>query len=1437
MLRRPSFGFILLIGLVVLLGALTLRHLLQPKGYPLEGGDRVVFLGDGLIEQARHHGWLEVMLTTRFPHRDITFRNLGWTADTPDGDSRLGLSLLQAGREPPDEGWKQLVRQIESVQPTVVFVGYGMASSFAGKAGLGHFTASYRRLLDTLQHVSPKVRLVLLGPLPHENLGAPWPDPTSHNLELAAYDRAISEIAASRQATYISLAKRMARVVPNAPPARPKEPLTDNGIQLNDHGYRVVAEWIEDALYPSPGAWRTSPATEALRQAIVQKNRWYFNRSRPDNMAYIFGFRRKEQGNNAAEMPRFDSFISAEEKRIGQLRALSGTAVPPVPLHVGNLNSHPVEQPLPEFQVADGFEATLWAENPLIEKPVQMNFDARGRLWVACIPDYPQIEPGQAPNDKVVILEDRAGLGHADHVTVFADHLVMPMGVVPGDGGAYVAEGSELVHFQDTRGGDQANVRRLVLSGFGTEDTHHQLHTLKWGPEGRLYFNQSTYTRSNLETPLGVLRLKAGGVFRLDPRDQEMTVAYRGWVNTWGHQFDAYGQSFFTDGAGSYGVSWGVPRATYNTLAPARRVLQSISPGSYPKFCGLEIIRSEHFPADWQGDFITCDFRANRVVRFKVADQGSGYVTTPMPDVLRSTANSFRPVDVKLGPDGALYVADWSNPIIQHGEVDFRDPRRDKVHGRIWRLTAKGRPLLVPQNFAAASNPALLDQLNSPNGYNQQQARRVLEERGAEQVVPALDRWTAAHADEGSALQAMWMYQAFNRPRPALFHSLLAASNPNIRAAAIRAFPADRSDATAQLGHLAMDENPRVRLEAVRALGQIPSVAAADLALSALSRPMDPFLDYSLWLTVNELADPWIAAVKSGQWKIEGRENELAFALKAVEPDRAGEVLGQLLATYPIPRDGSGPWIELVGSAGGPRELRRLFDAAVNGGLDAPAEIRALAALDQAARLREAIPTGDLAGIGALLERGDESDHVASVRLVGDWKLAAFIPQLMRIAGTAATPDAERRAAFEALQTIGGPMVRDGLKHILAAPATSGIRQEAVLALAALDLKAAVPEIVAALKATNDPAQAEHLWRGLLDLTGAAPLLAEELSKVQLPRAVARAGLRPAREGSGNQLLVQALMRSAGLALSNVQLSAAEMRAIAAAALTKGNAARGEKLFRSPELACIYCHSVGGVGGKVGPDLTSIGASAQPDYLVESVLYPNAKIKEGYHAVVITTKAKQSFSGIIAQENDREVLLRDASGHAVSVPVRDIVARKELGSLMPAGLIDSLLPEERLDLFKFLASLGKPGPYDAANRDVARLWRIYQVVSRNTALGTEGVIRGDFTQPGWVTAPTLVDGSLTRGAIRSTLASNSASDQPRGTFAATGFTSARAGLAKFSLQGVVGEAWINGHAVKPGAQFAAEVSAGSNVLVVRFGASKSIQALRLTSQDVSFQTE
>src|SRR5262249_45368364 len=156
------------------------------------------------------------------------------------------------------------------------------------------------------------------------------------------------------------------------------------------------------------------------------------------------------------------------------------------------------------------------------------------------------------------------------------------------------------------------------------------------GHDGNLYFNQSVYIHSHVETPHGVRRLNAGGVWQFRPDTLKLEVFTKGLWNTWGHHFDRFGQSFLTDGAGFMGVAYGFPAAAFAPTPESPRVLKPLNPGS-PKYCGLEIVSGRHLPEEWQGNLITCDFRAHRVCRFVLSPIGSGYAARLMPDVIRAT--------------------------------------------------------------------------------------------------------------------------------------------------------------------------------------------------------------------------------------------------------------------------------------------------------------------------------------------------------------------------------------------------------------------------------------------------------------------------------------------------------------------------------------------------------------------------------------------------------------------------------------------------------------------------------------------------------------------------------------------------------------------------------------------------------------------------------
>ncbi|MBC8244071.1 MAG: c-type cytochrome [Verrucomicrobia bacterium] len=1509
------------------------------------GGDRVLLVGDGLIEQAQKHGYLEYRITVQNSGKKLYFHNIGWSGDTPAGIARDGLGTRQAGHEPANEGWLQLSRQVADIKPTVAIIGYGMASSLDGST-LEQFKSDYQRLVAHIKANAGKknrLRLVFMTPIAHENLGGKLPSGEAHNAILEKYRDAIGDMAKEHDAWFVDLYRYLKRRKGSTAPV-----MTADGIHLTDYGYWVMAgatefsfSWSptnfrfgimqdgtergggygiklgnisktdsgvtldgkfdglppyfgrekkgtlitqqtaigrvqilglpegrftlaadgEEVLTAETREWRQGAYIDAgpdvgqaekIRRLIREKNELYFHRTRPQNQAYLWGFRKHEQGNNFKEVPMFDPLIRKKEEAIFAMNKPVQRKYRLMPAEQWE-RSKPDEvatkgeaeteakpfkpQPLPEFDLGDGLEITLFAQNPLLAKPIQMNFDAKGRLWVASSEVYPQILPGQMATDKVIILDDTDNDGQADKSTVFADNLLIPTGIEPGDGGVYVGQSTELLHLKDTDGDGEADDRRVVMSGFGTEDTHHILHTLRWGFDGRLYFNQSIYIRTHMETPHEVLRLESGGVWRLRPETLKAEIFLRGFCNPWGHHYDSFGQSFVTDGAGGQGLSYGVPGAMYFTYARAPKLLNSVSPGRYPKFCGLELVRSPHFPDDWQGDAITCDFRAHRIVRFKISDKGSSYVTQEMPDVLRSGSVHFRPIDIKFGPDGALYIADWSNPIIQHGEVDFRDERRDHVHGRIWRVTFKDRPLARKTDLTQLDNTALLTRLVSPNGFDREKARRVLKERGADSVLPDLEKWVSAQAGEQAQLEALWIYQGLDVVNETLLAMLLEAKDGRVRTAAVQVLDewADRiADAESRLAKRIADEHPRPRLAALRAITRRPTERSVSAALSVLDKPTDNHLDYAAWLSMREIEKPWLAMVRSGRWKPDGREHQLEFALKSMSGGKASDVLGLFLDGKAIPEDGS--WIEIIGRAGTETDLSQLHTQLTDGSLSNGGRVRALNALSHASRHRNLKPGVPRESVARFFASEDQAVQVASLGLAGTWKgLGERFDGLVELASGRKSATPVRQAAINAIRETGGDRAVQALKPLGQAKQNTEARHMAVVALAALNVNETAPLAVEALGDCKSEAVALQLWRALLGVKNAESALAKALPSEQFSKLAAKAGLRAIREGGRSlQTLALALPRSAGLKDEEITLSRSEIQELTRAVGRSGDPARGEQVYRRAELGCVSCHAIGGAGGRVGPDLTSIGASAPLDYLVESLYYPNRKIKEGYHSLLVETRDNQVLFGMLEREDDNQLFLRNIASQPVTVAKANILNRTQGNSLMPSGLIDRLEKQDQIDLFSFMSRLGKPGAFDASKGNVARVWRLRAANHRDQQFGDDRIADGGIDRKRWMAVNSLVDGRLTDAMLKK---GTNAGQWVGviGVYAGTEFEVAQAGDVTLQLDGADGaKVWLDGKVVKADGQVKARLAAGKHSLVLRFDPKALPKSVKASTSQATF---
>lgn len=293
----------------ILLSASALSAQTTKPAFEFKDGDRIVLLGGTLVEREQKFGFLETALMLATPDKTLSVRNLGWSGDTVFGHARSYFG-------PPEEGITRLAAHLEMLKPSVAITCYGADMPFEGLIKMPDFITAYRKLLELIRSKNPHVRVIIVAPPPFENLGAPLPDLTEANEKLAKVRDALKEFAAKQAATFVDSFELMGGAVKE----RPKQPLTDNGLHYGEAGYKLWSTTVVESLGLPKTDVSTAEAT-TLRQAVVKKDFLFFNRWRPANETYLFGFRKHEQGQNAKEMEQFDPIVAEQEKKMAGLKA------------------------------------------------------------------------------------------------------------------------------------------------------------------------------------------------------------------------------------------------------------------------------------------------------------------------------------------------------------------------------------------------------------------------------------------------------------------------------------------------------------------------------------------------------------------------------------------------------------------------------------------------------------------------------------------------------------------------------------------------------------------------------------------------------------------------------------------------------------------------------------------------------------------------------------------------------------------------------------------------------------------------------------------------------------------------------------------------------------------------------------------------------------
>lgn len=429
----------------------------------------------------------------------------------------------------------------------------------------------------------------------------------------------------------------------------------------------------------------------------------------------------------------------------------------------------------------------------------------------------------------------------------------------------------------------------------------------------------------------------------------------------------------------------------------------------------------------------------------------------------------------------------------------------------------------------------------------------------------------------------------------------------------------------------------------------------------------------------------------------------------------------KLLESGRVPTERLPAFVEMICQRGDASDLAFIYQQTVDPeGYTGDARLTALRALAEAATTRDVRPAGDLSGLGQFLKpTGDAIDpptQLAAIQLAGAWKTDALLAPLKELALNETADQKVRRAAIGALVGIGGEASQQALDELTAAERPFDVRALAVSGLAQSNLDAAAQKAAKMLTEADEREDLGLLLSGFLDLQGGPERLGAAIAANKPSKDLAKLALRYLyASGRTDPPLIGPLSDAAGISASGAPPTPEQVASLAADVAAKGNAARGEIVFRRTDLSCIKCHSVSKAGGEIGPDLSPVGANSPVDYLVRSVLNPSQDIKEAYLTTIILTEDGKQYQGIVVDRDERRVELKDANGETLTVPTADIDEELEGRSLMPSGLTNFMTRSELVDLVAFLSQLGKPGAYAIRSTETIQRWRVLKEVSSELA--------------------------------------------------------------------------------------------------------------------------
>jgi putative heme-binding domain-containing protein len=955
----------------------------------------------------------------------------------------------------------------------------------------------------------------------------------------------------------------------------------------------------------------------------------------------------------------------------------------------------PPAESLKKMEPASDLAVDLIASEPVVAQPTHISFDERGRMWVAQYRQYPypagvkmisrdkyyrgkydRMPPPPPKHDRgadvISVHEDTNGDGTFDRSRVVLDGLNMANAVLRGHGGIWIMHTPYLLFYPDANGDDVPDRDPEVrLAGFGLEDAHSVANGLVWGPDGWLYGAQGSTTTSRIVRP-GVDPEGFPGVYyegcmvwRYHPSTKEYEIFAEGGGNVFELEFDSEGRLFS-------GHNGGDTRGWYYVQA-GLLLKQGRDPGKFGPpanafaFGQLEMMKSRNpiqrfshativgdgtaLPARYIGRFIAADPLHRNVVVAERYPHGSTFETSDSGMAVASADPAFRPVYLTNAPDGAIYIADFCEEFIAHGQ--HYQGQIDPSTGRIYRLRGREMPLEKDTNLAAKTTAQLIGLLSHANRWHRHTAVRVLAERHGQESVAPLKEALRSPA-EHPALESLWALYQLGALDESIALEALKHPVPAMRAWTIRLMGDSRKLSTqfeaAVLALAANEPDPEVRTQIASTTRRLPAGQALPLVTALLRRDediADPCIPLLCWWTLEShcaaAPDAVLAAVP---W-------DSACAQKHILPRlmrrfAATESRADLLVCAKL--------LDNAPSAEHRRQLMSGFEEAFKGRALPPLPEPLLDALSRTGlasahlrvRLREPQAVADALKVAADANAKPE-ERLLCVRLFGEVKLPESVPALLQIA-TGEKQAELRKAALAALLLYDNP---------------------------------SIGEKVAATYSTL-PFEAQSTAQALLTSRPAWSLAFLKLVEsgsvqtTQLPPEIIER-LRGHQDAAVAGLAKSLFAEKANSPAEERRKMIARVRAVVSEG--SGDPYKGETLFQQ---RCSVCHTLFFKGGRIGPDLTSFQRD-DLGTLLTSIVDPNAEIREGYQNQVVTTTDGRTLSGVVTASDATVLVLRGFDGNEISIPRGELREAKPTGvSLMPEGLLTGLSEQEIRDFFAYL---------------------------------------------------------------------------------------------------------------------------------------------------------